>query len=182
MPLDVSNILRVNPPSIPATGGIVRTSFEASTLGGQSRLRAEYSLGPGLPYRIVGSTTLEEGVSFDPQAFEKDLTLQATGSTSGIMGVDIIAQVSEVGVVGAPIMSLGRVAIQMAAPGPAMVVAPGGTGSLGDRLQAFRAARGLTQAQVADQADVARSTISRVESGSEPSDPIRERLEAFLRS
>lgn len=182
MPLDVSNILRVDPLSVPAAGGLVRTTFEASTLGGQSRLRAEYSLGPGLPYRIVGSTSLERGVTFDPQDFEQDLTLEATGNTSGITGVDIIALVTEVGVAGAPTISRGRVAIQLAPPSVAAAAAPGGAGTLGGRLEAFRSARGLTQAQAAEQAGVGRSTISRIESGAEPSDRTRELLEGLLRS
>jgi DNA-binding XRE family transcriptional regulator len=186
MPLDVSNILEVSPSSIPAGGGVVQTAFEASTLEGESRLRAEYRLDPGIPYRIVGPASLEEDVSSQPQDFNQDLTLEATGDTAGIQAVDIFALVREVNAPGAPVQSRGRVTInaERGASGLAAraAVAPSGAGALGDRLKAFRKERGLTQREVAERAGVGRSTITRIEGGADPSDATRERLEAFLRS
>lgn len=187
MPLDVSNILEVSPSSISAEGGLVHTTFEASTLQGQSRLRADYRLDPGIPYRIVGPASLEKDVFSDPRNFDQDLMLQATGDTSGVQAVDIFALVREIGTPGAAVQSRGRVTISIAQMAPglaarAAAVAPIDADALGERLKAFRKARGLTQREVAERTGVGRSTITRLENGSTPSDTTREQLEAFLRS
>lgn len=189
MPLNVTPMLQVNPPSIPAGGGNVRVTFAANTDEGQSRLRADYSLGAGVPYQLTGATQLPATPVFpDPRDYRMDLNLQLTGNPGGTASVRIIAVVHEVnagGQDGERFESVGRVAIQMA-PAVAAAAAPvpsaGAGGSLGARLKSFREAREMTQKEAAEQAGVGRSTISRIENGTEPSDATRERLEAILRS
>lgn len=192
MPLNVTPSLRVNPQSLPAGGGTVRVTFAANTFGGQSRLRADYSLGSGVPYRLAGSAQLPTTAVFaDPRDFSMNLTLQPTGNTGGVSNVRIIAEVHEVlagGQDGESSQSVGRVAIQQTAAETtfaetaAAPPSPGAGGGLGERLKAFRDKRGMTQKEAADRSGVGRSTISRLENGGEPSEATRERLEALLRS
>jgi hypothetical protein len=193
MPLDVSTILRVNPESIPPSGGTVSTTFEAGAVGGPTRLRAEYRLDPPTPYRLAEAAVLEAAVSSDPQDFPQDLTLVLAGDASDVVGVRIVARVTEVGAPDEPAgESRGRVAIQLAPPAPvplaAAAVPPAAAvplaaaaappADLAGRLKALRAARGLTQEQLADQLDLSASTISRLESGRPVTDFVRERLAA----
>jgi DNA-binding XRE family transcriptional regulator len=181
MPLDISNVLRVSPESLPAQGGAVRATFEASAVGAPSRLRAEYRLGPaGIPYRLTGATQLPASeAGLDPRDYRMELTLQATGDTGDIRNVQIIADVFEVGGTDQG-TARGRVAIQRAAPETAAAApesAPAEGGDLAGRMRGFRSAQGLTQSQVAERLGTSRSTISRIERGHVPSDEILSRLE-----
>jgi DNA-binding XRE family transcriptional regulator len=180
MPLDISNVLRVSPLSLPAQGGAVRVIFEASAVGAPSRLRAEYRLGPaGIPYRLTGATQLPSSeAGLDPRDYRMDLTLQATGDTGDIRNVQIIADVFEAGGTDQGV-SRGRVAIQAAAETAeaAPEAAPAPAGDLAGRMRDFRSAQGLTQSQVAERLGASRSTVSRIERGHVPSDEILSRLE-----
>jgi hypothetical protein len=200
MPLDVSTILRVSPQSIPTAGDTVGTTFEASAVGGPTRLRAEYRLDPPTPYRLDGTTVLEAAVSSDPQDFRQDLTLVLAGDASDVVGIRIVARVSEVGAPDEPaVESRGRVAVQLApaaavppaaaaVPPPAVVplavaATPPAAGAappadLAGRLKALRDARGLTQEQLADELELSASTISRLERGRPVTDFVRQRLAA----
>lgn len=167
MPLDISAILRVDPLSIPAEGGGVRVTFEASAAGAPSRLRAEYRLGPaGVPYRLAGATQLPPSdAGLDPRDYRMDLTLEATGDTGDIRNVQIIADVFEVGGTdqGAP---RGRVAIRSAE-----------AAGLATRMRDFRVAEDLTQEEAAERLGASRSTISRIERGHIPSEEMLDRLD-----
>jgi DNA-binding XRE family transcriptional regulator len=183
MPLDVSNILQVDPQSLPAQGGTVRTTFEASAVGAPSRLRAEYRLGPdGIPYRLTGSTQLPAtDAGLDPRDYRMTLTLQATGDTSNVRNVQIIADVFEVGG-NDENTARGRVAIQAGSGAAVAEMAPASgdasiTGNdLASRMKSFRDTRKLTQEEAADQVGTSRSTISRIENGQTPSDEVLARL------
>lgn len=178
MPLDVSNILQVDPQSLPAQGGTLRTTFEASAVGAPGRLRAEYRLGPaGTPYRLTGATQLPPSdAGLDPRDYRMNLTLEATGDTGNVQNVQIFADVFEVGGSHQG-TARGRVAIQVAEAAAVEEMAPASSGDLASQMRGFRTAEGLTQEEAAERLKTSRSTISRIERGHTPSEEVLARLE-----
>lgn len=102
MALNVDLIVNANPSSLPAAGGPVVVTFQASTDQGASTLQASYSLSPGAPFTLVGPTSLPPTpVSPIPADFDMGLTLQSTGGAAPFVTIHLA--VREVG--GGPVFA-----------------------------------------------------------------------------
>jgi DNA-binding XRE family transcriptional regulator len=181
MALIVDFIVTANPPSLPAPGGTTVVTFQAQTDQGASQLEADYSLAPGVPYKLAGSTHMPpRAVSAIPQNFSQSLTLQRTGG-GFVPFVQIDVEVSEVGS-GETFPRSCNVTIAAPQAAAAGAVATTAAASpIGDRLRAFREANDLTQEDVAGQLGISRSHISRIERGGSHSDDVHRKLRELLK-
>lgn len=185
MPLDVSAQLSPSNPNLPQTGGVVTVTFQARSIPSPSRLRAAYSIPPGsATFQIAGSSTLgPQAVGTGTfTAFPKQLDIRPLPGVPPGPTVVIDALVQEV--------DSGGNAIS--APRPAQCVlnvrraaakslrAASANSSLGQRLLSFRRSAGLSQAEIARQLGVSRSTVSRVERGQEPSDRMANAIQTMI--
>jgi hypothetical protein len=193
MPLSVNQQMSSSPTSLPQTGGKVNVTFQARSLPTNSRLKAAYSLAPGSTFQIVGSSTLAPtNVGTGTfQGFTKQLDIRPRPGVPPSPTVFIDASVQEVSATGQPIgapqparriLSIQNAAAAVAAvaASPQPAPAPGGSSGLGQSLRSFREAAGLSQEAVAQQLQVSRSTVSRVERGQEPSQRMAEGIRAMI--
>jgi predicted XRE-type DNA-binding protein len=184
--LIVDFIVTPNPPALPAAGGPLMVTFQASTDQGSSRLEADYGLDAGVPYQLTGPVRMPAAsVSAIPADFSQALTLQAAGGFAPNVRINVTVRDLSTGDTFARSC---RVTLEappaMAAPPPAAfepAAAPREAAPLGERLQALRQTRDLTQQEVADQVGISRRQVSRVEHGQPHSEAIHDRLEKFLK-
>lgn len=90
MAMNVDFIVNVNPTSLPAAGGAVVVTFQASTDFGASQLQVSYSLSPGAPFTLVGPTSLPPtAVSAIPADYDMGLTLKSTGGAAPFVTIQL---------------------------------------------------------------------------------------------
>jgi len=185
MSLDVKTLMTASPSNLPAAGGTLKVTFEARSNLGNSRLKADYGTAPNSNFRIVGSSTLAP-VAVGTGTFKRfesnDLELRPNPGASPGLPVIVQASVQEVNAAGQPVgtphSANCTISIQKAPASP--LLAAGASSNLGQSLRSFREAAGLSQEAVAQQLQVSRSTVSRVERGQEPSERMADDIRAMI--
>lgn len=181
MPLDVNGQMIPASTSLPKAGATVTVTFEARSLPASSRLKAAYSTASNSTFQIVGSSSLGPVAvgTGTLKSFPKQLDIRPKPGVPPGQTVKIEALVQEVDAsshpIGAPRPASCFLSVQSAGM-MAVTTSP----NISQNLRTFRAAAGLSQAAVARQLRVSRSTISRIERGQKPSDRMAAEIQGVI--
>ncbi len=159
------NSITCTPESIPQAGGVVQFFFGCSS-DAPSRFTTLYSLPLNGPYRFAGGG-LQMQIGPRPVTpagnnYADSLSLSATGNPANTFNLQINVALQELDAAGNPKGAPERGSCQVLI--------------LHAAVAAFRATNNMSQSDLANRIGVARSTISRLEQGGNPSDETVEKL------